>query len=320
MARIASRQDLKDYCLRRLGFPVIDINVDDDQLEDRIDEGLQFFQKYHYESMEKAYISHHVTQQDVDNKYLDMTQLSGQANTVAGSNVVTGQGTTYYLSEIGAGATQIQIGNEVKNVISVANNSSFTVDSSFTTSNDWAPVTNLTQSHSIISVNKIFTITSTSATVNMFDLRYQLRLHELYDFTSTSYINYVLTQQHLRTLDMLFSGEAPLRFEKHRNKLYIDFKWGEDIQVGEYLVAEVWRIIDPDLCPDIYDDRWLKKYTTALFKRQWGSNLSKFAGIQLPGGVSLNGPQLYLEATNEINQLEQEIQSNYEVPPMFIIG
>jgi hypothetical protein len=154
----------------------------------------------------------------------------------------------------------------------------------------------------------------------MFDLRYQLRLHELYDFTSTSYINYVLTQQHLRTLDMLFSGEIPVRFNRHQNRLYIDMDWQKDINVGEYLVIDCWRIIDPDQYTAVYNDRWLKKYATALIKRQWGTNMKKFGGIQLPGGVTLQGQPIYEEAMAEIAEIEDKIQSMFETPPQFILG
>jgi len=319
MATITTRTALKDYCKRRLGFPVIDINVDDDQVEDRIDESLEFFQQYHFDATEKVYIMHYTTQTDIDRKYIDLSQSSGTANTITGSNVVTGYATNF-ASEFTAGYSRITIGGANRLVVSIANNTSLTVDSNFSTNNDYVPITNETDSNAIIGVNKIFSITDSAATVNMFDLRYQLRLHELYDFTSTSYVNYVLTQQHLRTLDMLFTGEVPLRFNRHQNRLYIDFQWGEDIEVGEYLMIECWKIVNPESFPLVYDDRWLKRYTTALIKRQWGINLKKFGGIQLPGGVQLNGQQIYDEAVAEINDLEEKIQSYFEEPPMFILG
>lgn len=319
MTSITTRTALKDYCKRRLGFPVIDINVDDDQVEDRIDEALEFFQQYHFDATEKTYIMHYTTQTDIDKRYIDLSQSSGSANTIAGSNIVRGY-STFFASEFKANYSRITIGGENKLVTSVSNNTIMTVDSNFSTSNDYAPITNETDANSIIGVNKIFSITDSSATVNMFDLRYQLRLHELYDFTSTSYINYVLTQQHLRTLDMLFTGEAPLRFNRHQNRLYIDFQWGQDIKVGEYLMVECWKIVNPESFPMVYDDRWLKKYATALIKRQWGINLKKFGGIQLPGGVQLNGQQLYDEAVAEINDLEEKIQSYFEEFPVFLVG
>jgi hypothetical protein len=153
----------------------------------------------------------------------------------------------------------------------------------------------------------------------MFDLRYQLRLHELYDFTSTSYVNYVLTMQHIRTLDMLFSGEQPIRFNRHTDKLYIDMNWPM-ANAGEWLVIEGYIIVDPDSYSDVYNDRMLKKLATAYIKRQWGNNMKKFGGMQLPGGIMMNGQQIYDEAVQEIEALEQQIRDTYEEPPQFILG
>jgi hypothetical protein len=153
----------------------------------------------------------------------------------------------------------------------------------------------------------------------MFDLRYQLRLHELYDFTSTSYVSYVLTMQHIRTLDMLFSGETPVRFNRHTNKLYIDMNWGM-ISPGEWAVIEGWIIVDPDSYSKVYNDRMLKKLATAYIKRQWGNNLKKYQGMQLPGGIMMNGQQIYEEAIAEITELEQLIRDTFEEPPQFLVG
>lgn len=242
----ASREQLKDWCLRQLGHPVIEINVDDDQVEDRIDEALQYFQQFHFDGVERWYTKHQLTQENITNGYIPITE-------------------------------------------------------------------------NIIGVTRVFPITSSNATVNMFDLRYQLRLHELYDFTSTSYVNYVLTMQHIRTLDMLFSGEQPVRFNRHTDKLYIDMNWPLT-NVGEYLVIEGFIIVDPDAYTDVYNDRMLKKLATAYIKKQWGANMSKFSGMQLPGGVMLNGPQIFTEASNEITQLEQEIRNAFEEPCQFFLG
>lgn len=319
MATPSSRTNLIDYCKRRLGFPVIEINVDDDQVEDRIDDALQFFQDYHYDAIQKIYLKHQVTQTDIDRQYIDMTQGSGSASVVAGSATVSGSGTNF-AAEFAAGVTQLIINGETKTVSTITDKDTMTMNSVFASTANSVPITVIGASDSITGVTRIFPISSTNATVNMFDLRYQLRLHELYDFTSTSYVNFVLTQQHLRTLDMLFSGEQPIRFNRHQNRLYIDFEWGKDIQVGEYLIIEAYKIIDPDSYTDVYNDRWLKRYATALIKRQWGLNLKKFGGIQLPGGVQLNGQQIYDEAESEISILEQEMQDKYEVPPEFILG
>jgi hypothetical protein len=247
MAIPASREQLKDWCLRQLGHPVIEINVDDDQVEDRIDEAFQYFRDFHYDGVERTYVKHQMTETDKQNKYIPVTD-------------------------------------------------------------------------SIIGVSRIFPVGSTNASVNMFDLRYQLRLHELYDFTSTSYVNYVLTQQHIRTLDLLFSGETPVRFNKHSNKLYIDWDWNYDIQVGEFIIIEGTIVLDPNEYNDVYNDRMLKKLATAYIKKQWGANMSKFAGMQLPGGITMNGVQIFQDAVAEIKELEEEIRTTFQEPPQFLMG
>jgi hypothetical protein len=243
----SSRENLKDWCLRQLGHPVIEINVDDDQVEDRIDEALQYFQEFHYDGVEKWYTKHQITQDDKNNQYIEVTE-------------------------------------------------------------------------NIIGVTRIFPVVASNASVNMFDLRYQLRLHELYDFTSTSYVNYVLTQQHIRTLDMLFAGEQPIRFNKHTDRLYIDWDWTNDIEVGEYIIIEGYIIIDPESYTDVYNDRMLKRLATAYIKRQWGANMSKFAGMQLPGGVTMNGIQIFQDAQAEIKEIEDIIRESHEEPPQFLVG
>ena len=247
MALPASREQMKDWCLRDLGFPVIDINVDDDQVDDRVDEAFSYFQQFHFDGVERWYLKHQITSTDISNQYI--------------------------------------------------------------------PIPN-----SIIGVNRIFPIGSTNASVNMFDLRYQLRLHELYDFTSTSYVNYVLTQQHIRTLDMLFSGETPIRFNRHTGKLYIDQNWISGIQAGEWIVIEGYIIIDPNTYTKVYGDRMLLKYATALIKKQWGNNMKKFGGMQLPGGITMNGQAIFDEAVQEIKDLEALIRDTFEEPPQFLLG
>lgn len=247
MAIPATREQHKDWCLRQLGHPVLEINVDDDQVDDAVDQALQYFQDFHFDAVERWYLKHQVTQTDVTNQ--------------------------------------------------------------------WIPITD-----NIIGVTRIFPVSASNASVNMFDLRYQLRLHELYDFTSTSYVNYVLTQQHIRTLDLLFAGEQPIRFNRHSNRLYIDWDWSSDIQAGEYLIIEGYIILDPSLYTDVWNDRLLKRLSTAYIKRQWGTNMKKFQGMQLPGGITMNGQQIYDEAVQEIAEVEQLIRTSHEEPPQFIMG
>jgi len=313
----STRQEFKDYCLRRLGFPVIQINVDDDQVDDRIDDALQFFHDYHFEGCEKMYMKHRFTQEDIDRRWI------------------------------------------------------------------YCP-------DPVLFVIGVLPFDDSNSSVNMFDLRYQLRLHDLYDFTSVSYVSYEITMQHIRTLNLLFSGTPQFRFNRHHNKLFLDIDWERDATVGEYVVVECYRKLSPEsitltgtvsatntantltgtgtkfdqeildgdvitisgtelqvnhiLSPteiqlvktptanitngsivkagmtDVWDDRFLKRYATALIKYQWGSNLSKFAGVQMPGGVTLDGPRIMEEAQREIDKIEEEMQSYNVLPSDFIMG
>lgn len=248
MSKVTSRAGLVDYCLRRLGFPVIEINVSEEQIEDRISDAFQYFFDYHMDATETLYWKHEITQEDIDNRYL-------------------------------------------------------TVDDG------------------IIGITRIFPLSSTWTKSYMWDIRYQLRLHELWDFTSVNMLNYTMTMQHLRSLELLFTGEVPIRFQRHTNKLYLDLAWGTtELPAGTVVVAEGYKMIDPEMYTNIYDDRWLKRYATTLIKRQWGENLRKFQGVTLPGGVQLNGENIYQDAVKEINQLEQEMQNSYELPVQFMIG
>ena len=248
MATITSRADFKNYCLKRLGFPVIDINVDDDQIEDRIDDALQYWHDYHFDGLQKVYYIKRIGQTEINNRYLDLTDAQDRAN----------------------------------------------------------------NSLEITGVTRIFPIQDSQASINMFDLRYQLRLNELYDFTSASYINYTLTQQHLRSLELMFTGEIPIRFNRHMQRLMIDWAWGSSqAPVGTTVVAECYATLDPNTYGQVWNDRWLKEYATALIKKQWGSNLKKFSGVQLPGGVTLNGDTIFKEAEEEKKTLEADMEKNY---------
>jgi len=172
---------------------------------------------------------------------------------------------------------------------------------------------------SIMSIVKVFPLTDKQA-LNMFDVRYQLRLNDLYDFSSTSVIHYEMTMQHLDFLDHILVGETAIRHNQHQNRLYLDADFQTDYVANDYLIIECYRKLDPASYPDIWDDIFLKKYATQLIKKQWGANLSKFQGIQMLGGVALNGEQLYTQAQEELTKLEEQIQLAYELPPMHMIG
>ena len=211
--------------------------------------------------------------------------------------------------------TQSEIDRAQTNTTATATD---TADNSITATglegNGFSPVP-----ESVLSVVKVFDITDKN-TVNMFDVRYQLRLNDLYDFSSESIIHYEMTMRHLDFLDHILVGEKPIRFNQHQNRLYIDMDWSQDVNVDDFIIIECYRKLDPTTYTDIFNDIYLKRYATALIKRQWGSNLSKFEGVQMLGGVTLNGAKLFEEAQADIEKLEEQIQLAYELPPNYMIG
>ena len=270
MATPTTREQLKDYALRALGQPVIEINVDNDQLEDRLDEALQYYSQYHMNAIRRCYLKYEYTQADYDRIVTNGDVAESQTK-----NSVT---TTW---------------KENQNYIVVP--------------------------ESVISVTNLFPFSS-KGSLNLFDVRYQMRLNDLYDFSSTSVVNYDLVMRQLDFLDHILVGEKPLRFNQHDNRLYIDMDWTNDLATDEYVVIECYRKLDPDTFTDVYNDIYLKRYVTALFKKQWGANLSKFNGVAMVGGVTLNGQQIFSEALQEVDKLEQEIRSTYELNPAIMIG
>ena len=278
MARPQTRQQLIDYCLRSLGHPVIEINVDPEQLEDRVDEALQFFAEYHFDGVEKVYLKYQVQQKDIDNGYISMTS----DNAFIGGAGASGQNESSLApTETGqTGSVNIQ--------------------------------------DMIASVLQVFHFST--GTINMFDVRYQYALNDLYTFGTIELIHYSITQQYLSLIRQMLSPDKSIRFSRRGHKLYIDMKWQRDTKVGDWIIIEAYRVMDPRVYPDIYNDMLLKKYLTALFKRQWGANLSKFNNIQMLGGVTFNGVQLFQDATREIEEIEKTVQSKWELPPDFIVG
>ena len=270
MATPSTRETLKQYCLRNLGKPVIEINVDDDQLEDRIDEAVQYFQQYHYDGIKRTYLKYKLTS-------ADKARLSA-INPESETATKNGVSTTWY---------------EDNNYLVVP--------------------------ETVISVINIFPF-SNKGNLNLFDVRYQLRLNDLYDFSSTSVVNYDVVLRHLDFLDHILVGEKPIRFNQHDNRLYIDMDWTNDLATDEYVVIECYRKLDPATYTDVWNDIYLKRYTTALFKKQWGANLSKFGGVQMIGGVTLNGVEIYQQAMQDIEKLETEIRSTFELNPAMMIG
>jgi len=249
MAKPNSRQTLIDYCLRSLGAPVIEINVDEDQIEDRIDEAVQFYQEYHSDAIIRMFRKHQITSDDITNGYIDLPD-------------------------------------------------------------------------SFLFVNRIFPFNSTSNGTDMFSIDYQIHLNDIYDLQhAEGLVHYEMTKQYLSLIDRQVNGMQQLStFSRHQNRLYIEGNWTSKISEGDYIIVEGYETLDPDTYTDVYNDRFLKKYATALIKRQWGLNLIKFEGMQLPGGVTLNGRQIYDDAVQDIEKIEEEMQLTYEMPPDFFVG
>ena len=274
MAVPTTKTTFKSYCLRALGDGVIDINISDDQADDRIDEALQYFAQYHYDGIERMYLKHLITTAEV-------SRARANADTT---------GTD-------------------------------TVDSSITAT--WKEGTNYVPLPSaVISVLNVFPLTDTgSGSSNMFDIQYQLRLNDLFDLSSTSIMHYQMTMDNLDLIQHILVGETPIRFNQHQNRLYLDMDWENDITPDvDYILIECYRKLDPATYTDIYDDMFLKRYATALIKKQWGTNLSKFSGVAMLGGVTMNGDTLYTQGLEEQTTLENQMQEAFEISPAFLVG
>lgn len=264
MANPTTKSELKEYALRRLGKPVLQINVDDDQVDDALDYTIEMFQEFHYGGSEKVYLKHQMTAAEI---------------TAFQSNTTETVGSTDYK-----------------------------------TANNY-----LTLPDHITSVNGIFSFTD-KGTANMFDIRYQLRLNDLFDFTSTQFYHYYMIQTHLETINHLLEGMKPVRFNATQGRLYIDFDTLTDIREDEYIVIDCVRALDPANWSKIYGTMWVKDYATSMIKKYWGQNLTKFQNVQLPGGVTLNGEKIYSDAVTELAELEEKLRSTYEMPPLDMIG
>ena len=240
MAQPTSRAEFKDYVLRRLGAPVIDINVADEQVDDRIDDALLYYRDYHFDGTDRVYLGYQVTQDDIDARSVQLDE-------------------TY------------------------------------------------------VGVVRIFDIGTSSSLSNLFNIRYQIQLNDLFDFSSTTYTPYVMAMRHIETLEEIFIGHKPIRFNRLNGRLFIDMKWGLDVQPGDWIMIEAYKTVDPDTHALIWTDQWLRRYATALVKRQWGENLSKYQNMQLPGGITFNGSDIFEQAQAEIEALEKDMISSYSL-------
>jgi hypothetical protein len=246
MAIPTSRTEFAEYCLRTLGKPVIEINVSDEQVDDRVDEALKYFWDYHFDGTEKIFFKYPVTAQTLIDKYVPVPE----------------------------------------NIIGIVN---------------------------------LFPVGQGLNTNNLFNIRYQIALNDLYTLTSVSMVPYYMALTHIQFLEQMLVGQQPLRYNRHMNRLYIDTDWSR-FNVGDHIVAEAYSVVDPDVYTNVWNDRWLLRYATCLIKQQWGANLTKFIGMQLPGGVRFNGEKLYNDATQERMALENEMINSYSLPVTDMIG
>lgn len=240
MAQPTTKAEFKEWCLRKLGKPVIEINVDDDQVDDRVEEAFSYYWDYHFDGTEKTFLKHQLTSTDITNKYITIAE----------------------------------------NIIGVVN---------------------------------IFDIGDSLSVNNLFNIRYQFALNDMYDMSSYRLQEYMMAMQHIQFIEEMLVGKQPIRYNRHVNRLHIDMDW-EKVSAGDYVVAECYQIVDPATYGDVYKDRWLQSYATAKIKYQWGSNLTKFNGMQLPGGVTFNGEQILADAREEIQRLEDDMISSYSLP------
>lgn len=276
MAQPSSRQELIDYCKRQLGAPVLEINVADEQVEDLVDDALQYFNERHFDGVSQTYLKYKITQGDIDRG----KGTVGIATTT-GTATIVGTATTFSFEEN-------------SNYLQVPPN--------------------------IIGVNKIFKFDgSNTVTNNMFSVKYQLFLNDIYFWGSTELLTYSMTKTYLEDIDFLLSTDKQIRFNQRMDRLYLDIDWGS-ASVDDYIVIDCTRLLDPNDFSRVWNDSFLKKYLTMLIKKQWGQNLIKFQGVKLPGGIELNGRQIYDDAQRELDQLMERMSNTYELPPLDMIG
>jgi hypothetical protein len=260
---------------------VLEINVADEQIDDLVDDAIQLFQERHFDGVYRAYFKYQVTQNDINR---------GRA---PGNNSVVGLATT----------------SATTNIVGTATTFTYTENSNY-----------LQVPPNIIGVNKIFKFDgSNTITHNMFSVKYQLFLNDIYYWGTTELLSYAMVKTYLEDLDFLLNPQKQIRFNKRQDRLYLDIDWGS-VGVGNYLIIDCFSTLDPNDYSRIWNDSFLKPYLTSLIKRQWGQNLIKFQGVKLPGGIELNGRQIYDDAQKELDTIIEKMTNTYELPPMDMIG
>ena len=281
MAQPTTRTELINYCKRQLGAPVLEINVADEQVEDLVDDALQYFHERHFDGVTQTFLKYQVTQADIDRG------RSPGGGTVAGIVTTTASATI----------------DGVSTTFSYKENSNY-----------------LQIPSSVIGISKIYHFDGSNTTTNnMFSVKYQLFLNDIYYWGSTEILTYAMTKRYLEDIDFLLTTEKQIRFNQRQDRLYLDIDWGS-VSVNDYLIIDCYRLLDPNDYSRVWNDSFLKKYLTILLKKQWGQNLIKFQGVKLPGGVELNGRQIYDDAQKELDTLMEKMSNTYELPPLDMIG
>jgi len=327
MAVPRTRAEFKEYCLRKLGKPVIEINVDDDQVEDRIDEALKYYMDYHFDGTSKVFYKHVFTESNLPGSISEINVVDGGSG-YANSDVVVITNGAGDVDGASATATITTNANGVITSATITNNGTkYRKDPTISITSATGVGADLRGyvggyvrlPDNIIGAINIYDIGDYINTNNIFNIRYQIALNDLYTLVYQSMVPYYQAFQHIQLLEQLLVGKQPIRYNRHTNRLYVDVNWNK-IAVGNYLIVEAYQVVDPLEFPDVWSDRWLQTYTAQLIKRQWGMNLSKFSGIQMPGGVTFNGDKIYVDAQREIEKLEAEMIRSYSLPVMDMIG
>ncbi len=281
MAKPTTRKELQEYCLRQLGAPVLEINVDDDQIDDLVDDTFQYFNERHFDGVEKMYLKYKISEEDINR---------GKAKDTTGVGIVTTTATSTNISGYG------------------------------TTTSNWYETSNFIQvPDSVIGIERVFKFDTSSISGSMFSIKYQLFLNDLYYFNSVELLQYAMVKTYLEDIDFLLTTDKQIRFNQRQDRLYLDIDWGAQ-QEDDWIVIECFRALDPENFVGVYNDTFVKKYLTALIKRQWGQNLIKFKGTKLPGGVELNGREIYDDAVQDLADIKERMSTEYEIPPLDFIG
>ncbi len=281
MAKPTTRKELVQYCKRQLGAPVLEINVDDDQIDDLVDDTFQYFNERHFDGVEKMYLKYKISEEDINR---------GKAKDTTGVGIVTTTATSTNISGYG------------------------------TTTSNWYETSNFIQvPDSVIGIERVFKFDTSSISGSMFSIKYQLFLNDLYYFNSVELLQYAMVKTYLEDIDFLLTTDKQIRFNQRQDRLYLDIDWGAQ-QEDDWIVIECFRALDPENFVGVYNDTFVKKYLTALIKRQWGQNLIKFKGTKLPGGVELNGREIYDDAVQDLADIKERMSTEYEIPPLDFIG